>query len=125
MRKSGDSLSDQSNPRWEVMCDEDVTTGYMLATPDVPDNADLRLALFVLLARREWEYIYDPCKLAMSAEPRGFKWTGDDPDEDCAVPVEGDEEPTAGVFWVVDGLDDAEVDRCPLTSAHHQATERP
>lgn len=75
-----------------IASDEDVETGYMLVNDHTPATADERLAMFVLLAAREWDLVFDPRKVGtLRADPLPMV---DDPDNESWRPPELGEEPT-------------------------------
>lgn len=88
---------------WTVASDEDVTTGYMLAEDDMPNDPDALLGAFIVLARREWDTLYDPCKLLLSARPARYRIG---PDGESLVPA--GKRKAESRWWVITGLDDAE-----------------
>lgn len=89
-----------------IACDEDMTIGTMLANGDAPKDSDVRLALFVLYAAREWDVLYDPRKIRDEDEPRAFVW--DEEDEESMRPArEGDTQ--VECWYLFEGLDDAVV----------------
>lgn len=91
-----------------IASDEDVETGYMLVNDHTPETPDERLAMFVLLAAREWDVVYDPRKIGtLRAEPLPVV---DDADNESWRPPEAGEEPTHR-WYVFTDLYEAEVRR--------------
>jgi hypothetical protein len=88
---------------WTVASDEDVTTGYLLASDDLPTDPDALLGVFIVLARREWDALYDPCKLLLSASPARYRMAADGESMEPAGKRRADSR-----WWVITGLDDAE-----------------
>lgn len=88
---------------WTVASDEDATTGYLLADPDLPTDRDALLGVFVVLARREWDNIYDPAKLSLSDRPARYRL-----DERQEAMVPAGKRKADSRWWVISGLDDAE-----------------
>lgn len=90
-----------------ISSDEDAEIGYMLVNEHTPATADERLAMFVLLATREWGDLFDPRKIfGYRDEPIAVV---DDPENETMRAVVEGEEPTHR-WYVFRGLWDARVD---------------
>jgi hypothetical protein len=89
-----------------ITADGDTQVGYMLANEHAPADPDARVALFCLLAARDWGEVFDPRKLTgHDADPIEVV---DDPEKETwRAPAEG-EEPTHR-WYVFNGLHDARV----------------
>lgn len=89
---------------YTVATDEDATTGYLLAEKGQPTDPDALLGLFMVLANREWDGIYNPAHLTLSFKPVRYR-VG--PDGESLVPA--GHRKADSRWWVISGLDDAEI----------------
>lgn len=89
---------------YTVASDEDCTTGYLLAEDGQPTDPDALLGLFVVLAAREWDHVYDPNRLTLSARPARYRYS-----ERQEAMLPAGKRKADSRWWVVSGLDDAEV----------------
>lgn len=88
---------------WEVAISEDGRWGYLLDADDLPADRDGLLGVFVVLARREFDTLFDPRRLLVSAQPRAYRL--DEAREEMVPTIKRKAEVWA---WVITGLEDAE-----------------
>lgn len=80
-------------PGVTITADEDVTVGFMLVDEHAPKTPAERIAVFVTLAARDWEEVFDPRQLEHDdSEPFAVV---DDPEGEMWRAVREGEEPTA------------------------------
>lgn len=87
---------------WTVSTDEDGTTGYLLDEPGLPTDRDALLGLFVVLAAREWDDVYNPNALTLSARSMRFRFDARREEMRPAGKRKADSR-----WWVITGLEDA------------------
>lgn len=90
-----------------IATDEDTEVGYMLVNEHTPKTPDERLAMFCLLAAREWDEVFDPRKIT-GHEEEPIAVVDDPENETWRTPTEG-EEPTDR-WYVFRGLSEARVE---------------
>ncbi len=104
--------------QWTIASDEDVTVGYLLVEDGMPEDRHALLGLFIVLARREWESLYDPVWLSLSDRPARYRMSADG---ERMVPA--GKRKADSRWWVITGLHDAEVRDLatpPAPTATHQ-----
>ena len=90
---------------WTIASDEDATTGFLLDQDGLPTgDPDAMLGLFVVLARLEWGTLYDPARLLLCERPARYRMSADG---ESMVPA--GKRKADSRWWVITGLDDAEV----------------
>jgi hypothetical protein len=88
--------------RWEAVADEDQSTGFLLdSRPDESVDHGALVGVFIALYDREFDTLFDPRKLTISARPKPFR--SDDSREEYVPTTRPNVEVWA---WVIHGLDE-------------------
>lgn len=90
-----------------IATDDDTEVGYMLVNEHTPKTPDERLAMFCLLAAREWDEVFDPRKIT-GHEGAPMAVVDDPENETWRAPEEGEE--PADRWYVFRGLYEARVE---------------